>query len=457
MRALALSISVLLAAAPAVHAQAPAPATAPAPTPAPAPEATPAPAPAATPPAPPSRRVVGLAEALQLAKRHQPSLRRAAAEVQAARARAAQSRAPLLPQVSASASYERATRNSNLRPTQDFDMGDSFGFGVSATQLVWDFDKTHGRYAAARQSVAAQEHSERAAEQDVAQAVRAAYFEARAARTLLAVSEETLANVQRHLEQISGFVAAGARAEIDLAQARTDLANARVDLISSQNGYDSARARLVQAVGGALVGDYDVADESMPVVAGEDGTTDALLARALPARAELHALERQIAAQERTADSIAGGYWPSLSVSTGVSEGGPALDDMRWNWRVGAALSWSLYQGGVTDAQRDEAQASLIALRAQLESQQQGIRLEIEEARLSLRAGKASLEATGEAVLGARERLRLAEGRYQAGVGSGLELADAQLGLSSALARQVQAEYALASARARLLRALGTE
>ena len=405
----------------------------------------------------PTRRVVGLAEALGLAKQHQPTLRRAAADVQVARARAEQARAPMLPQVNASASYERATRNTNLRPTQSFDMGDSFGFGLSATQLVWDFGKTHDRYSAAKESVAGQQQSELAAAQDAAQAVRAVYFEARAARTLLAVSEETLANVQVHLQQIEGFVAAGARAEIDLAQARTDVANARVDLISTQNSYDSARARLTQAVGGGLTGDFDVADEAMPPVEGEDGTTDALLARALPARAELRALERQVAAQERTADAVSGGYWPSLSVSTGLNEGGPALDDLRWNWRVGAALNWSLYQGGMTDAQRDEARASLIALRAQLEAEQQSIRLELEEARLALRASKASLEATGEAVLGARERLRLAEGRYQAGVGSGLELADAQLGLTAALARRVQADYALASARSRLLRALGQE
>ena len=444
-----LVLLALIATAP-VRAQQPAPVAAPAPASVPAPAPAPAPAPVTT-------RVVGLAEALRLAHQHQPSLRRAAADVRAARARADGARAPLLPQVGASASYERATRNSNLRTTQDFDTFDSFGFGLNATQLVWDFDKTHGRYSAAKEIVAAQEQSELAASQDVAQAVRAAYFEARAQRTLLAVAEDTLANVERHMQQITGFVAAGARAEIDLAQARTDVANARVDLISAQNGYDSARARLVQAVGGGLSGAFDVADEAMPPVAGEDGTTDALLARALPARAELRALERQVRAQQRTADAISGGYWPSLNVSTGVTEGGPALDDMRWNWRIGAALSWQLYQGGATDAQRDEAQASLVALRAQLETQQQAIRLELEEARLSLRSAKASLEATGEAVAAARERMRLAEGRYEAGVGSGLELADAQLALTSALARKVQAEYTLASARSRLLRALGSE
>jgi outer membrane protein len=57
----------------------------------------------------------------------------------------------------------------------------------------------------------------------------------------------------------------------------------------------------------------------------------------------------------------------------------------------------------------------------------------------------------------ARERLRLAEGRYQAGAGSLLELSDAQVALTAAAAQQVRAEYELAAARAALLRALGRE
>jgi len=58
-------------------------------------------------------------------------------------------------------------------------------------------------------------------------------------------------------------------------------------------------------------------------------------------------------------------------------------------------------------------------------------------------------------VTNARERLRLAEGRYAAGVGSPIELGDAQLALTTAQAQAVQAQYNLSSARADLLAALG--
>jgi outer membrane protein len=128
---------------------------------------------------------------------------------------------------------------------------------------------------------------------------------------------------------------------------------------------------------------------------------------------------------------------------------------MNWNWNAGVSLVWPLFQGGAVSARIDEASAALVALRADLERAHQQVRLEVEQARLAVRAAKAVITAGDEAIASAREQLRLAEGRYQAGVGSGLELSDAQLAAQNASAQRVQAEYNLATARAGMLRALG--
>ena len=66
-----------------------------------------------------------------------------------------------------------------------------------------------------------------------------------------------------------------------------------------------------------------------------------------------------------------------------------------------------------------------------------------------------SVQSAREAETNAREQLRLAEGRYQAGAGSIIELGDAQVTVNTAAAQRVQTEYNLAAARAALLRALG--
>ena len=79
----------------------------------------------------------------------------------------------------------------------------------------------------------------------------------------------------------------------------------------------------------------------------------------------------------------------------------------------------------------------------------------MEQAQLAVRAAKEGMVASEEAVTAAGERLRLAEGRYETGVGSAIELGDAQLGFSAGEAQKVEAAYNLASARAQLLVALG--
>jgi outer membrane protein len=122
---------------------------------------------------------------------------------------------------------------------------------------------------------------------------------------------------------------------------------------------------------------------------------------------------------------------------------------------VGVNLTWPLFQGGLTAGQSREAKANIEAAAAQLAQERLSIGVEVEQARLGIEAAKVVILAANDAETNARERFRLAEGRYESGVGSIIELDDAQLALLSAGAQKVQAAYDLAVARAELLSALG--
>src|SRR5262249_33366723 len=157
-----------------------------------------------------------------------------------------EARSALLPQVAATGSYQRTTANFAPQPgtVPTSLMGerqatwDTFNFwslGASANQLLWDFGQTSGKWRAAGALAQSQADTERAPTLQVILGVRTAYFNARAAKALVQVAKETLANQERHLAQIQGFVEVGTRPEIDLAQARTDRANARLQLINAEN------------------------------------------------------------------------------------------------------------------------------------------------------------------------------------------------------------------------------
>jgi outer membrane protein len=422
---------------------------------------------AEVPESPAANRVLTLPLATETALASQPLLRQAQAQSAAADARADVARAPLLPQVNANATYQRATANvaprATTAPTQistagsSFTTFDSWNFGVSASQLIYDFGQSRGRWHAAEATAEGQHESARATRLTTILNVRTAYFQARAQKSLIAVARETLANQERHLEQIKGFVEIGTRPAIDLAQSRTDVANAKVQVIISENAYATAKAQLNQAMGAPQPTDYDVADETLKPLSEEDEPLDALVQIAASARPELAALDKQVQAQEYQLRSARAGYGPSLGASTGFTDSGQQLDNLRWNWNVAVSVNWSLFNGLQVPAQVREAGANLIAVKAQRDAVEQQLRFEVEQARLAVRSSKASTLAVEEALVNSRERLRLAEGRYQTGAGSVIELADAQIATASAAAQRVNADFILASARAQLMKALGRE
>jgi outer membrane protein len=409
-------------------------------------------------------RLLTLAEAEKTAREAPPVLRQARAATAAARARAGTAGAAYLPQLSATAGYSRSTGNLIPQPVAglgsagtSFDNSNKWAASLGASQLIYDFGQTGGRIGAAE----ALADSAAAAEKSTALlsllSVRQAFFSARAAMALLGVAREAYGNLKKHREQVESFVAAGTRPRIDLAQAKADEANALFAQVSSENGYETARQVLNIAMGLEASTQYDVADEGLPAVQGEEQPLDGLLQEALGARPEVATLEGQAKAQRETLRSISGQYAPVVAATALANGGGVAVDNLGFNVSVGVGLTWNLnfYPGSATRAQIAEAEANLQQLAAQADGLRQQIRGEVDLARLAVRAGASQKTSAAEARSNARDRLRLAEERYQQGVGNAIELGDAQLAVTQAEAQAVQAEQSLAQARALLLKALG--
>lgn len=409
-------------------------------------------------------RPLTLLDAESYAAAHQAQIAAASATAAASDARADAAHAPLLPQVTGTAQYTRQTSNSVPRggalaaasQSPSMTSYDAWSFGVSLSQTIWDFGQARSAWSAQTESAGAQRANAEATRQTALYAVRVAYANAWANRALAAVARDNLANQEKHLAQIEGFVKAGTRPDIDLAQARADRANARLGVVNAENAYAGARADLANAIGWNEADEFDVLDDRVPAFPDEEGDVGALVTEAAT-RPDARAAAHTIASQRASAASARAGFFPTLAAQAGVTEGGSALDNLAWNWSVGAVLSWPLFQGGVTRAQVRAAEANQRASEASLEVVRQQVRLDVTQARLAAHAARVSIEAAREAEAAGRERLRLAEARYQAGAGSILELSDAQLGATTAAAKVVQAELALSVARASIAKALGRD
>lgn len=386
---------------------------------------------------------ITLDEAIATALAQQPQLRQASASVAAAEARRRGTQASQLPQVSLNSGYQAATT------------GGGASLGTSVSQLLYDFGQSSSRTDAAAAQLDVQRAAALQARQQALLAVRTVYFDAQAARAGIASAKETFANQQRHFDSIQRMVQIGTRAPIDLALARKDLANAQLQVIRAESAYGEAKARLNQAMGREGSLDFEVTTGAYPAVAGEGAAIEALVAEALANRPDFAALQAQQRAQEASVRAAKSANTPTLRATVGANATDRTLAVAGPTVTGGLNLSWPLWNGGSHQAQADEAEASLAGLEAQADAQRLQVRLELEQARLAITAGKAAVKAAGESLASARKQLTLAEGRYASGVGNIIELSDAQLAVTNAQTQQIQEERGLAQARARLLKALG--
>jgi outer membrane protein len=419
--------------------------------------------------------VLTLSEALTAARAHQPLLVQSRARVDAAEARVTEARAPLLPALSASAIYQLGTANRifrigtapeliALQPPPSWRLYDQLRLGLTASQLLFDSGRTTGRWRAARAEAQAEGWSERDIRTRVALDVRLAFFNARARKDLTRVARELVANQDQHLTLVRRLIGAKLRPDIDLAQAESERASAELELISSENNYAAAKADLNQAMGTTRSLDYDVGDEELSPVSGENLSLDSLVELAHRSRPDLASLDKQVDAQAALVMAALGGYGPAVHLTASATDVGPGPDPgpftrdaVRWNVVGAARLTWPLFEGLATAARVREARALLQTLQAERDRLRLQVRTELERVRLDTLSGKSAVAAAARAVASATARLELAEGRYQAGVGNAVELGDAQLARATAAGRQAEAAAALSTARARLLHALGRE
>jgi len=436
---------------------------------------------------PPPTHVLTLNAAERAAVSSQPQLLVARAATATALAQADQARAPLLPQVTATAEYERVGGIEALSyqtgkigttsaggvggtapmapPSTSGTTNQSFGqivststdvwlLELSASQLIYDFGQTYEKLKAADLNANALSLTERSTLLTTMLNVRSAYFNARAMKELVGVARETLDDQNKHLVQVQGQVTVGTQPQIALAQQLAAVANAKVSLITAQNNYEVSKSQLNQAAGLTTGTDYDVGNEELAPIEDEDQPLSALAPKALAARPEMASFDKQRESEEATLRSAKGGYGPSFLASAAALEAGTD-SGLSPGWSAALILSWPIFQGGLTKGLVRQAEAGLQTVDAQRGLEELQIRLSVDSARLSVHANKATISAANDALTSAREQLRLAEQRFATGVGDIIELNDAQVAYTSAAAQVVQAHFNLASARAQLLAAMG--
>jgi outer membrane protein TolC len=425
-----------------------------------APTAAPAATPAEATPAPVPAGALTMARAVELALGQLPSLRQARASVEATRGRVDQLHATLRPNVNltASAGASNKPEGGLFNNGGTFTANTTLGIGASATWRITDFGQTAAQLRAAEANVSANVAAVDTAGYDVRQGVELTFLEVLARDRLIAVADATLKSEELHLDQARRFVAAQAHDPIEVAQATARAANARAAAAVARSNHAIALANLRAAIGWIDPAATIAVDPAWPIPDdAEPPPLPALVEQARTHRPELTQLERQVAAADASVEAARYERRPVLSASASTAY---TIANTNYRneptWSAGLTLSWAAFDGGRAAADVRIAEANRAGALANRDALLLSLTSALDGARAQIVANVAAAAASREAVTAARAQLNLAEARYKQGLGSSIELADAQTAVTTAEGNVVQAEWQLAEAWARLKRALAS-
>jgi outer membrane protein TolC len=416
----------------------------------------------------PAPRPLTLVDALTTGLRDNQQLRIAGFEVAIARAQLAQARGLKAGTVTAQASYTRVPDTGPI--TIAF-----FSHGVLHTLVLpapspnlydlrfvlqyplYTGGRIESQIALAEANVRGAEAALERVKVQIIYDIRQAYYRLLLAQAGSDVADRTVALAAESLRVAKARVSAGAAARFDEVQAEVNLAAAR----QSQVRARTAIAQASHALAALLSLPLDTPLVLRDGFSTEPVTTplDRLIARALEARPELAELRARQAAAQAAIALAESGAKPTVGLNGVVSYGNTgglfAGTAAAGNWSITLAGTLNLYDGGITRERIKEAQLRLEQLKATEALQRQGIELEVRLAYLTLQSAREELAGADALVAQAREALRIATVRFEAGVGITLEVLSAQTNASQAESARAQALYAYSVALAALERAVG--
>lgn len=399
--------------------------------------------------------VLTLDEAVAAGLEHHPRAAAARAAVDAARARGGQAYAAYYPQVSIAADW---TKSRAFYPMLGAGAARETEVGSASLQLrqtLYDFGRTSGAAKTARLNRAAAEQASAAVRRDVAFRVKAAYYLVLAAEKQATAERETAAAREEVFRQARGYFDEGLRSKLDVSKAEADLHAAKTALVRAENNRELARVELAGSMGKRDAETRPLAEPetALPELADRAEARR----RALTDNEEIRRLDSLRGAAQAGARAARSDYLPVLSVAASAGRADGSFPPNGSVWSAGIGLSVPLFSGFSTREKAREADAALRAVSAEREDMELAVGKEVDAAWLAIRETAARIESTGKQEASARESRTLAGERYREGVGSIIEVTDAQSSAIAAETARIQANYDALIARARLERALGKE
>ena len=429
--------------------------------------------------------LVSLPEAVARALDVGDEVRIADAQRDATNGQVTTARATALPQLRFTGGYTQTLENARASIVSSvFGQRYNYNGNVNLTVPLFQGGRAVSGIQAARRTQAASRYSEEETRSQVTVDVQRAYLAALAADQLVAIQDRNLALSSERVAQAEQLEKAGRAAHYDVLRVRVERTNLEPLAIQARNDRDLAYLEVKRLLNLPL----DAPLRLTTPVPTDSTAVGAVLSRlavdtVAGQRGVLRAAQETFGARGAAVRVARADYLPTISFfftsgylalpatpafPTRFGEASNALcpagspetricqnNGFFADRSAGLQVSWPIFDGLRTKGAVDLAQAQARIAELQLAQTRERVGVEVAAARATARRATA-LYATQRANVGeAEEAFRLAELRFSRGLGTQLEVSDAQLALLTAQTNALRATYDVYLAAAELDRSLG--
>jgi outer membrane protein len=320
-----------------------------------------------------------------------------------------------------------------------------FGQGIVLSQLVTDAGRTPNLVASSRLRAQASAQDYQRSRYDVLLAVNRSYFDYLHAQALVKVADETVAARQLLLDQVSALARNNLKSQLDVSFTAVNVSEARLLLIRAQASVQTAAAELMRALGSDQPAAYQLVEEPLPPSPSQN--PDELIAQALANRPELAGLRysREAAYKFAAAEKDLSRPTVSLLAVAGIvpfiNQTSPTQPIPKEYEGAAVNVDFPIFNGHLFSARREAAHQRALASDQMLRDEQERVVRDVRSAWASATTAYQRIDVTAQFLRQAALALNLAQGRYNLGLSSIIELTQAQLNVTEAEVENLSAKY----------------
>lgn len=342
----------------------------------------------------------------------------------------------------------------NRIPQYDKSIGNSHSNSITASLPIFTGGELQGQIGQAKANYRSMLSAEEQAYNEMKETATTGYFNMLNATNMKALRQESVDRLQAHLDNVIAQYNVGIVARADVLRSEVELANAQQNYITASNEYDVAEATLNNIIGTPL-GTTLLLKDRLQYEPYENDMAYCL-AYSEQHRPELKQAEYGVDAAEAALVVARSGHMPKVYASASnswASESWPGDDNEEW--QVGVTASMNIFDSGVTWSKIHAAQEALVQAKESQRQIKDNVELEVRTDYLNLREAEKRITTTQVAVASAEEDYHIAVVRYQAGVGTNIDVMDAQEALTQAKTNYYQALYNYNTSKAALNTSMG--